>query len=215
MDKIKILIVDDHPAMRHGIAQLLEKEDDFEVCAEAGNRLETIDAATKYNPNFIILDIGLKDSDVDGLDLIPELININGGINILVYSMYDENVYAERALRSGAKGYLMKQESVKMIVIAIRHIIQEGIYISDEIGRKMLLRQIGDVYKTDNSISPKDNLSEREYEIFRFIGQGCQPREIASTLCLSVETHRRNIRKKLHISDASHLTRSAIEWVHK
>ncbi len=215
MKKINILIIDDHPAMRHGIAQLIEKERDFTVCGEAGGREDTLALLQHQCPDLAILDIGLSDSGYDGLDLISEIHAIVSDLPVLIYSMYDEKVYAERALNLGADGYLMKQEPVQQIVVAIRQILNEGIYLSDTISRKIIFDKMK---RTKASSAPDACLSQREFEIFSFIGKGHQPRDIAKTLCLSVktvETHRTNIRKKMNIDTASELTRYAIHWVHQ
>ena len=204
--------------MRHGIAQLIEKEPDFEVCGEAGDRKEALDAIRRISPDFVILDISLKDPGSSGLDLISEIHSYTGTIPILIYSMHDENVYAELSLRSGASGYLMKQEPVRQIVGAVRRILHDGIYVSEEISRRLLLRHIGPHQEHQEHISPQDKLSVREFEVFRLIGIGMKPREIAIKLSLSVktiETHRINIRKKLGMTNAPELTRYAIEWIHR
>ena len=218
MSKTRILIVDDHPAMRHGLAQLIAKEADLDVCGEAGDRRETLEAIRREPPDFVILDIALNDPACTGLDMISEIHAHAGAIPILIYSMHDEIIYAERALRSGARGYLMKQEPVRQIIRAIRGIIEYGVYVSDEINRMLLLRHIGQNQEQQDSVSPQDCLSAREFEVFRLIGKGLQTREIAGQLRLSVktiETHRMNSRKKLGMANASELTRYAVEWVHR
>jgi len=208
-------LVDDHPAMRHGIAQLVAKENDLEVCGEAGDRRETLNAIAGDPPDLIILDIALKDPDRTGLDLVSEIHACVGPVPILIYSMHDEKMYAERALRAGARGYLMKQEPVRRIIHAIRAIIKDGIYVSEQIGRRILLKHIGASPEQQPSVTPEDCLSEREFEVFRLIGKGLQPREIAEKLCLStktVETHRMNIRKKFGMANASEVIQYAVEW---
>jgi DNA-binding NarL/FixJ family response regulator len=131
--------------------------------------------------------------------------------------MHDEKIYAERALRAGARGYLMKQEPVRRIIHAIRAIIKDGIYVSEEIGRRILLKHIGASPEQQPSVTPEECLSEREFEVFRLIGKGLQPREIGEKLCIStktVETHRMNIRKKFAMANASEVIRYAVEWSH-
>lgn len=216
MEKIKILIVDDHPAMRHGLAQLIGMEPDMEVVAEAGDCPETLAAIREKIPDFVILDIALK--GVSGLDLIFDIHQLAGPIPILVYSMHDETLYAERALHAGARGYLMKQEPVRQILTAIRRILKEGIYVSEEMNRVLLLRHIGHPSEKPDYSSSTGQLTERERQVFQLVGKGLQPREIAEKLNLSVktvETHRMNIRKKLGLPDASALALYAVEWVHK
>jgi len=216
-NKTRVFLVDDHPAMRHGIAQLVAKENDLEVCGEAGDRRETLNAIAGDPPDLIILDIALKDPDRTGLDLVSEIHACVGPVPILIYSMHDEKMYAERALRAGARGYLMKQEPVRRIIHAIRAIIKDGIYVSEQIGRRILLKHIGASPEQQPSVTPEDCLSEREFEVFRLIGKGLQPREIAEKLCLStktVETHRMNIRKKFGMANASEVIQYAVEWSH-
>ena len=208
-------LVDDHPAMRHGIAQLLARENDLEVCGEAGDGREALNAIAGTLPDLIVLDIALKDPDCTGLDLVSEIHASVGPVPILIYSMHDEKFYAERALRAGARGYLMKQEPVRRIIHAVRAIIKDGIYVSEEINRLILLKHIGASPERQPSVAPEDCLSEREFEVFRLIGKGLQPREIAQKLYLStktIETHRMNIRKKFGMANASELTRYAIDW---
>jgi DNA-binding NarL/FixJ family response regulator len=203
--------------MRHGIAQLVAKENDLEVCGEAGDRRETLNAIAGVPPDFIVLDIALKDPDRTGLDLVSEIHACVGPVPILIYSMHDEKIYAERALRAGARGYLMKQEPVRRIIHAIRAIIKDGIYVSEEIGRRILLKHIGASPEQQPSVTPEECLSEREFEVFRLIGKGLQPREIGEKLCIStktVETHRMNIRKKFAMANASEVIRYAVEWSH-
>ena len=213
----RVFIVDDHPATRHGIAQLIAAEKGYEISGEAGDRREALDAMASDPPDFIVLDISLKDPDRTGLDLISEIHAYVGPVPILIYSMHDERMYAERALRAGARGYLMKQEPVCRIIEAIRRISDDGVYVSDAMNRKLLLGHIGPNCKPPEPITPEECLSVRELEVFRLIGKGLQPREIAAKLCLStktVETHRMNIRKKFRMSNASEVIRYAVEWSH-
>lgn len=213
--RTRIFIVDDHPAMRHGIAQLLANEKDFDVWGQAGDWQETAAALAAASPDFMILDIGLKDPDRSGLDLIPLIHSVSPGLPILIYSMYDEKIYAERALRAGARGYLMKQEPVGKIVEAIRRIIKDGIYISEAVNRRIVLDHVGFPGSRERQAAPENLLSPRELEIFRLIGQGLQPREIARELCIStktVETHRTKIRRKMNLAGAPELIRYAIKY---
>lgn len=215
--KAKILIVDDHPAMRHGLAQLISNEADFEVAGETGDWQETLTFLKGNRPDLVVLDIALKDPDYNGLDLIPKIHSTVGSIPILIYSMHDEGLYAERALHAGARGYLMKQEPVRQIIFAIRRILNDGVYVSDAFNSKLLLRHVGPNQDPRTPDFPEDSLSEREMDVFRLIGKGMQPREIAQKLFLStktVETHRMNLRKKLGMTNAAELTRFAVEWVH-
>jgi DNA-binding NarL/FixJ family response regulator len=217
MEKTRILVVDDHPAMRHGLAQLINKEDDLEVCCEAEDRSSVLAAVQNLAPDFILLDIALKDKSGTGLDLIRDIHNHLSEAPILVMSMYDETLYAERALRAGALGYLMKQEPVREVVNAIRRILEGGVYLSETMNNILLLRHVGPDSEPDN-LDPTECLSRREFEVFHLVGNGMQPREIADALNLStktVETHRLNIRKKLGLANASELTRFAIAWIRR
>lgn len=214
----RIFIVDDHPAMRHGIVQLVDNEEDFEVCGQAGDWKEILDEIEKDSPDFLILDISLNNSDRNGIDLIPFILSSVKNLPILIYSMHDEKIYAEQALRAGARGYLMKQEPVGMLIEAIRKIINDGIYISDEINKRMLLDYVG--LSGDRPIlsSPESALTHRELEIFMLIGEGLQPRQIAKKLYIStktVEAHRIKIRKKYNLANASELIRFAINYRRK
>lgn len=216
MDKIKILIVDDHPAMRHGIAQLIEMDPDFEVCAEAGNADEVFSLSKDKHPNFVLLDISLNSKEINGLDLIPEIKKHFGDVPILIYSMHDEALYAERSLKAGAKGYLMKQEPISVLIQAIRKVFSGDIYLSEEQKRLFIEKLIRGNDEELNK-SPDKCLTDRELEIFKLIGKGMQPAEIARKLFLSVktvETHRFMIRKKMGFGKASELIHFAIEWVH-
>ena len=218
MGKIRILIVDDHPAMRHGLARLIETEADLEIIGEAGNRSEALAAAERQRPDLVILDLALNNSVAAGIDLITEVRSLAEGLPILVYSMHDESIYAERALHAGACGYLMKQAPVRQVIEAIRSILNRGIYVSAEMTHRLLMGHVGAHQEPQKSSSPQECLSEREFEVFRMVGYGWPPREIAEKLCLSVKTvesHRTNIRRKLDLDDAAELTKFAVAWVHR
>lgn len=214
-----VLIVDDHPAMRQGLATLIEKTAGLTVCGEAGSRRETLAELQRRRPDFVLLDIALGESESSGLDLISEIHAHAGPVPILVYSMHDEMLYAERALRMGARGYLMKRESVRQIAVAVRRILDGGIYLSEAMNQRMLARQVGSALgEPAAGPHPPERLSAREFEVFRLVGNGLRPREIADALFLSVktvETHRMNIRKKLGLADASALARFAVQWFHR
>ncbi len=213
----RILLVDDHPAMRHGLAQLIAGEPDLEICGEAEDRQSMMAAIDKSPPDLVVLDIGLKNRECSGLDLIEDIRARLGEIPILIFSMHDEALYAERALRAGARGYLMKQESVREVVVAIRQILAGGIYLSQEIKESLLKQHVGPGPQPD-AADPASCLTCREFEVFRLIGEGLQPREIGEALFVStktVETHRINIRRKLGLQNAAELTRLAVKWVHR
>jgi DNA-binding NarL/FixJ family response regulator len=219
MNQTAVLIVDDHPAMRQGLANLIEKSSGLTVCGEAGNRRETIAELQRRRPDFVLLDIALGEGASSGLDLIPEIRAHAGPVPILIYSMHDEMLYAERALRMGARGYLMKRESVRLIPVAIRRILDGDIYLGDAMIQRMLARRAGPAPGSPAANpNPPERLSAREFEVFRLVGKGLRPRDIAEALFLSVktvETHRMNIRKKLGLSDAAAVARFAVQWFHR
>lgn len=213
----RILVVDDHPAMRHGLAQLIAGEPGLEICGEAEDRQSMIGAIDRSPPDLIVLDIGLKDRSCSGLDLIEDIRARLGEVPILIFSMHDESLYAERALRAGARGYLMKQESVREVIVAIRQILAGGVYASQGFKESLVKQRVGSKPQPDDG-DPATRLTNREFEVFRLIGEGLQPREISNALFLSVktvETHRINIRKKLGLQNAAELTRLAVKWVHR
>lgn len=210
MTLTRVMIVDDHPAMRQGLATLIEKTPGLAVFREAGNRPETLEILREGTPDLVLLDIALGEGESSGLDLIPEIHAHAGPVPILVYSMHDELLYAERALRMGARGYLMKRESVRKVASAIRRILDGGIYLSEAMSQTLVARQVG-----AGPAGAPEQFTSREFEVFRLVGQGFRPREIAQSLHLSVktvETHRLNIRKKLGLPDAAALVRFAVKW---
>lgn len=207
-----ILVVDDHPLVRKGVRALLASEPDLVVVAEASNRSETLDVLRKQKIDLVILDISLEGSD--GIEITKAIRAEFGPLAILVVSMHDETLYAERALRAGANGYSMKDELADNIVKAIRQVLEGKIYVSDNV-RQKVLRDLTD-HRTPVSTSPIERLSDRELEVFRRIGEGLGTRQIADELHLSIktiETYRAHIKEKLSLGTASELTRSAVSWV--
>ncbi len=217
--KTRILIVDDHPAMCQGIAMLVANEPDFSVCGEASDRQAAMNAIEREIPDLVILDISLKDGDFAGLDLIPDIHAMAGPIPILIYSMHDEMRFALKALQAGARGYLMKQAPARYILAAIRRLLETGVYVSDAVNRQVLMDQVGTALTEESSGFSRNamtTLSRREQDVFTLVGKGLPPREIATELNISaktVESHRRNIRKKLGISNASAMIRFAVDWI--
>ncbi|MEA2102596.1 MAG: response regulator transcription factor [Thermodesulfobacteriota bacterium] len=208
----KILIVDDHPIFRHGLSQLINQVQDMEVCGEAEDLHGGIRAVEKLGPDMAIIDITLKKTS--GIELIKEIHLRHKRLPMLVISMHEESLYAERSLRAGAKGYIMKQETPENIITAIRHILDGGFYASPEITDAFFARVIDGTTGILNS--PVQTLTDRELEIFQMIGHGIKIGIIADRLHLSVKTigtHRENIKEKLHIKDASELMRYAINWL--
>ena len=211
-EKHTILIVDDHAIVRHGICALLAKEKDLVICGEAGTFEEAQAALEKLKPDLLVLDITLKDRN--GLDLIKDARRHNPAIKVLVLSMHDESTYAERALREGAHGYVMKENADTVIVEALRTILQGEFFVSTETATRMLKNFI-----KDDEPPPEygiDALTDREKEIFDMIGQGLSTRKIADKLSLSdrtVEVHRAHIKKKMQCEDSAELFREAVRWV--
>ena len=210
--KAKILIVDDHPLVRQGLAQLINHEDDLVVCGQAENAHQALSAIKKTRPDAVVVDISLKDRS--GLELIKDIRAEHPDLAVFALSMHDESLYAERALRAGARGYVMKAEATKNVVKAIRQILDGGVYLSDKMSARMMHKLIG--READVSSSEIDCLSDRELEVFTMIGRGIGTGRIARKLCLSVktiETYRAHIKEKLDLEDASALLTYAIQWV--
>jgi len=211
-DKTKILIVDDHPIVRQGLAELINHEQDLTVCGQAEDALEALRIIKKMKPNMVIVDISLKETS--GLELIKDLGVRYAHLPVLALSMHDESLYAERALRAGAKGYIMKAEATENVVTAIRKVLSGHMYVSDKMAAKMVRKLVGG--KRETGASAIERLSDRELEVFSFIGQGCGTRQIAERLHLSVktiETYRAHIKEKLNLADANELLQHAIQWV--
>ncbi len=211
-DKVKILVVDDHPVLRKGIVYLIDSQPDLMVCGEADDARKALDAVTSTKPQMALVDITLQDTN--GLELIKNIIAILPDLPILVLSMHDETLYAERALRAGARGYIMKQEATDNLLTAIRQIMSGEIYLSRKMETK-LLRQFASGRPASAGTS-LDRLSDRELEVFHLIGQGNSTRDIAEQLHISVktvETHRMHIMEKLDLKNSPELMRFAIQWV--
>ncbi|MBU0677224.1 MAG: response regulator transcription factor [Verrucomicrobia bacterium] len=209
--RYRVLLVDDHPIVRQGVASLLRQEEDMEICAEAESGPEALEALRTHNPSVIIVDISLRGSD--GLELTKAIRGLCK-IPILIMSMHDEAIYAERALRAGANGYIMKQEVAHQIVDALRCVIAGDTYVSASV-RQSLLREFVRKGRTAASGSI-DSLSDRELEVLRLIGEGQGTGQIAEVLNLSprtIETYRAHIKDKMCISGSSELLRFAIQWV--
>jgi DNA-binding NarL/FixJ family response regulator len=210
--KRTVLIVDDHPIVRQGLAQLINQEHDLVVCAQAEDAHEAMRAVRESQPDMVIVDISLKGAS--GVELIKDLQVQRPDLPILTLSMHDEAVYGERALRAGARGYIMKQEATEKVVTAIRRVLAGEVYVSDGMAAKMVSKLVGGASKKTGS--PVERLSDRELEVFRMLGEGYNTREMAEKLHLSVktiETYRAHIKDKLALQDASELLRSAIQWV--
>lgn len=212
--KRKILIVDDHPIFCLGMRQLINKEKDLEVCGSEESAAKARKAIAELKPDLVIVDISLKDSD--GIDLVKEINTRYEDLPVLVLSMYDESLYAERALQAGARGYVMKQEAITQVVQALRKVLKGEIYASDSVKEKAFQRLVS-LRKPDHK-SPIDVLSDRELEVFRLIGEGLSTREIADRLHLSIKTigtYREKIKEKQGLKNYTQLVKMAVYWSDK
>ncbi len=210
-ERKKIFIVDDHPMMREGLAQLIAQETDLVVCGEADDAAPALEQIEKLKPDLALVDITLRSTN--GLELIKDLRIREPGLSILVISMHDEFLYAERVLRAGGRGYVMKQEGGKKLMEAIRHVLSGKTYVSEKISAKILDSFSGRPAETG---SPVERLTDREFQVFQLIGQGLSTKEIAHKLSVSaktVEVHRVNIKQKLNVGTAPELIRFAVRWV--
>jgi len=207
----RILIVDDHPMMRTGLAQLIGNEPDLKVAAEASTAGQAIDLTAKHRFDLALLDISLPDKN--GLELIKDLRSLCVELPILVVSMHDELIYAERALRAGARGYIMKQEGGQKFLAAIRQVLGGQIYVSEAMSARIL--EVFSGKQVGQGGSPVRKLSDREFEVFQLIGRGVSNRQIAEQLHLSIKTvevHRAHIKEKLGLKTATELVRYALRW---
>jgi len=211
--KHRVLVVDDHSIVRHGLSLLLQREADLSVCGEAGTYEEALEMVAKLHPDVILVDITLKDRN--GLDLIKELTRSQPGIRCLVLSMHDEAEYADRALRSGARGYVMKEDADEVVVQAIRHVLKGEVYVSPVMSNRLIRQLSGEANEQDGHTGV-GSLTDREREVFECLGQGLSTRKIAEKYGLSertIEVHRANIKKKLQLEDAAMVLREAVKWV--
>lgn len=210
--KRRIFLVDDHPITRQGVVVLINQEADLEVCGEADSAPKAFDLLQKSKADLAVVDISLKTTS--GIELTKNLKVLLPDLPVLIMSMHDESLYAERALRAGAKGYVMKQEASDNILIAIRRILDGELYLSDKMKEKMLHRLVHN--RKDEVVFSIDTLSDREMEVFQLIGNGFSTRQIATKLNLSVKTidsYREHLKLKLHIEKGADLVRHAIQWV--
>jgi DNA-binding NarL/FixJ family response regulator len=209
----RIYIVDDHPLVRQGLSQVINSEADMEICGEAEDAPQAMKGVGPADPDVIIVDISLRGNN--GLELIKNLKAIHENIPVLVFSMHDESIYAQRALRAGAKAYVMKKESPTKVVEAIRSIIKGEIYVSPSVADQVL-QQIVNGPNNATSTSPIDRLTDRELEVVQLVGRGLSSREIAESLNLSVKTiesHRAHVKEKLNLRNATELVQFSVQWV--
>src|ERR1700680_3414534 len=209
--KKMVFVVDDHPIVRQGLTLLINQESDLAVCGEAEEMHSALSAILAVRPDILIVDISLNGPD--GLELLKNIRISSPRLPVLILSMHDESIYAERALRAGANGYIMKQEATEKVLVAVRRILNGEIYVSDRIANKMLKHYItGSGTLRVSSIA---GLSDRELEVFRLIGEGHGTRQISKELHLSiktVESYQAHIKEKLSLRTARELMQHAIEW---
>jgi DNA-binding NarL/FixJ family response regulator len=211
LNKYRILLVDDHPIVQMGLAEMINAEKDLAVCGTAENLHQTLDQIESLKPDLVLLDISLKGSN--GIELLKNIKARMPKLLVLMLSMHDENLYAIRALRAGAAGYIMKQEATEKVLTAIRKVLAGEVYLSDNIEKKMMKQLVGG--RTARTGSPIEDLSDRELEVFGLIGQGRSTRQIAEELHLSIKTiesHRAHIKEKLNLKSATELMQYAIQW---
>lgn len=210
---ISVLIIDDHPLFSRGLAQLIETQREYKVVAMAHNRNEALDAIQANLPNLAIVDLNLGQED--GLDLIKDILIYSPKTTVLVLSMHDERYYAERALKAGAKGYIMKAEAETQVINAIRTVMDGKVYLSEKEKARIEDFNSGKELEEEDTLSSVSNLSDRQLQIFSLIGKGLGTVEIASKLNLSIktiDTHKENIKVKLHCASSAELRQMAIEW---
>lgn len=211
-NKKRILIIDDHPIFRLGLKELINQENDLQVCGEVEKPAEALSTIANVTPDMILIDLALEQED-DGLELIAQIRKQFDTLPMLVISMYDESRYAEKAMRAGANGYITKQEALESVTKAIQVILNGNIYISRNI-MKDILTESNQPESKSNAIS--NLLTEREIEVFCQIGKGKNTKEIADALCLSpktIGTYRERIKEKLSIKHSSELIKTAVAWM--
>lgn len=211
-DEFSILIVDFHPIVRLGLTRLINASQGLRVCGEAENAHETMEAIKVLRPDLVILDIYLK--GIHGIELVENITRIYPGLSVLVFSKFDESFYAERVLRAGAKGYIMKHLPLKRITEAIRCVLAGRIYLSDKIALRLMKKNL--TGQSSDYASPLELLSNRELEVFRLIGKGYSTKRIGEKLFLSVrtvESYRNHVKEKLRLSNSNELLQHAIQWI--
>ena len=209
----KVFLVDDHPLVREWLSQLIQRENDMTVCGEAEDTQDALEKIELTKPDIVIADISLKSTH--GLELVKDLQARHPSLPVLVLSMHDESLYAERVLRAGAKGYITKQEATKRILLAIRQVLSGQIYISEKMASRMVNKMV--LGRSQDQKSPIERLTDRELEVFQLIGRGQGTRRIAGELNLgikTVESYRARIKEKLNLEDGTQLLQQAIQWVH-
>jgi DNA-binding NarL/FixJ family response regulator len=209
--KIKIFLVDDHPLVREWLTNLIHQQPDLVVCGEAEDAPHAIQEITAQKPEVAIVDISLKEGS--GLELIKHLKVLQPHLAIIVLSMHDEDLYAERALRAGARGYIMKRETAKKIIMAIRQVLEGKIYMSNNLAATFAEKFVDGRLPASGSLV--EQLTDRELEVFHLLGKGCETRQVAQMMMVSiktVQTHCAHIKEKLKLTNAAELLREAVRW---
>ncbi len=207
----RLLLIDDHPIMRHGLAQLVADEDGLEVCGQAGSAREGLEMIAQCRPDLVVIDLTLPDRS--GLELLKDIQVLYPRTRCLVLSMHDEAMYAERALRAGARGYLMKEVAAEQFIHAVQKVLSGGLYLSEAMAGRMLEQAVTGRGRPGTGM---DQLTDRELEVLELIGSGRATKNIAAQMGIStrtVEAHRAHIKEKLGLSDGAELVRHAVQWV--
>ncbi len=208
----RVLVVEDHPIVRQGLVELIEHEPDLSVFGVAANGPEALQALADEQPDIAIVDLSLQDTS--GTELIKDIKARYPQLPVLVLSMHDEALYAERVLRAGARGYIMKEEATERVMTAVRTVLRGEVYLSEKMSARILRKLVDRPLSTGTS--PAECLSDRELQVFELIGRGMGTRQVAETLHLSVktiETHREHIKAKLHVANSTKLLQCATQWV--
>jgi DNA-binding NarL/FixJ family response regulator len=209
--KARIFLVDDHPLVREWLTNLIHQQADLQVCGEAEGAPQALGAVTKLRPDIAIVDISLKDGS--GIELIKNIRSVAPEVAVIVLSMHDESLYAERALRAGARGYIMKRETAKKVIAAIRQVLQGKLYLSEPMRAFIAEKFVGG--NPPATSLPVNQLSDRELEVFQLLGQGYETRQIAVSLNISMKTVQAfcaRIKEKLTLTSATELLREAVRW---
>lgn len=208
----KVFLVDDHPMLRSGLALIISQQKDLAVGGEAGNAAEALQGIAAAKPDLAVVDLSLEGKG--GLELIKDLKALHPELPVIVLSMHDESLYAERALRAGARGYVMKKSGGEAVLHAIRQVLNGQVYVSQQMSSQILSAFAGGRPKREHS--PIESLSDREFEVFELIGEGCTTKEIAGRLHISpktVDVHRQNLKQKLKLPNTTSLVQHAVRWV--
>jgi DNA-binding NarL/FixJ family response regulator len=206
-----LVLIDDHPIMRHGLAQLIRAEAGLDICGEAGSAREGLEVVARLKPDLAIIDLTLPDKN--GLELVKDIRAMHPATQCLVLSMHEESLYGERSLRAGARGYVMKEEAADHLINAIQKVLSGGLYVSETLNTRMLEQVTGTGRSRAGGM---DSLTDRELEILALVGKGVATKNIAIQLSISartVEAHRAHIKEKLGITDGAALVRYAVQWV--